>query len=330
MDSNPKVSVIIPTVGRPSLSRAVESALSQQLSGGWIEVIVVNDTGQPLDPTFDSVLADPRVRVLTTHRRRQAVARNTGAAVSQARAYLFLDDDDWLLPGGLCALVDVLDGSPTVVAAYGSTLVVGNLGHGDAELGLLNMGVDGNSAAQVLSGAVIPVGSLLCRSDAFWLAGGYPPYVPSEDIHLARRLSLLGDFIHTGAAVAAYYLGEGWRSTTDYEMALEYQRISREGILDKEGVFARLVASAHSSYWRARNVRAYAVSCYWNLKHRRPLKALSRLLHCAAMFGIGLPGAFRRDFCRGLVDTKPPGSVQLLLADAARKTANVHGSLSTQ
>jgi glycosyltransferase involved in cell wall biosynthesis len=40
-------STIIPTVGRPELSRAVESVLKQDFQTDQSEVIVVNDSGAP-------------------------------------------------------------------------------------------------------------------------------------------------------------------------------------------------------------------------------------------------------------------------------------------
>ena len=45
------VSAVIPTYKRElELGRAVESVLSQQLPGADVEVIVVNDSGEPLAP----------------------------------------------------------------------------------------------------------------------------------------------------------------------------------------------------------------------------------------------------------------------------------------
>ena len=41
-------SVIIPSVGRTTLTRAVESVLKQNMTVSELEVIVVNDSGVPL------------------------------------------------------------------------------------------------------------------------------------------------------------------------------------------------------------------------------------------------------------------------------------------
>ena len=95
-------STIIPTVNRSTLSRAVDSVLTQELTRGANEVIVVNDSGAAL-PTSEWQRS-PRVTVLHTNRRERSVARNVGAAAAKAAYLHFLDDDDVLLPGALKAL----------------------------------------------------------------------------------------------------------------------------------------------------------------------------------------------------------------------------------
>src|SRR5258706_4760557 len=92
-------STIMPTIGRPSVARSVQSVLDQSLTPGDFEVIVVNDSGRPL-PAGDWQ-ASPRVRQIDIQRRGQSVARNAGAAIARGRYLHFLDDDDWLLPGAL-------------------------------------------------------------------------------------------------------------------------------------------------------------------------------------------------------------------------------------
>ncbi len=95
--SAPTVSVVIPTVGRPSLSSAVASALGQ--AGHNVEAVVVFD--------LDSVPAEtrlpegPHTVLCTGGGKGAAEARNLGVRASSGDFVAFLDDDDEWLPGKL-------------------------------------------------------------------------------------------------------------------------------------------------------------------------------------------------------------------------------------
>jgi len=93
-DGQPKVSVVIPTTGRPSLLAAVESALAQTYPPD--EVIVVYD----LDRVPDTPPSDhPTVRVAHTGGSRGAnAARRLGIDLARGDAIALLDDDDRWLP----------------------------------------------------------------------------------------------------------------------------------------------------------------------------------------------------------------------------------------
>jgi len=82
------VSVVIPTVGRPELIRAVESALSQTVPPK--EVLVIADTVAPID------LPDhPAVRLLRVGPGAGGnVARQTGIEAAGSELIALLDDDD--------------------------------------------------------------------------------------------------------------------------------------------------------------------------------------------------------------------------------------------
>jgi glycosyltransferase involved in cell wall biosynthesis len=84
----PTVSAVIPTVGRPSLWRAVESALNQ--SWPVVEVIVVADA----DATVD-LPSDARITLLHTPFRQGATkCRQLGIDAARGSAIALLDDDD--------------------------------------------------------------------------------------------------------------------------------------------------------------------------------------------------------------------------------------------
>ena len=91
------VSTIIPTIGRATLSRAVQSVLEQQFDEAEFEIIVVDDSGKSM---VDTDWQDfPNLQIIQTNQRERSVARNAGAAIAQGAYLHFLDDDDWMLPG---------------------------------------------------------------------------------------------------------------------------------------------------------------------------------------------------------------------------------------
>ncbi|MDG2520497.1 glycosyltransferase [Caulobacter segnis] len=88
----PHISVVIPTSGRASLLRAVESALAQEEV--QVEVLAVVNNTDTL-PSFD----DPRVRVIDARATPgQGPARQMGVESASAKIIALLDDDDYWDP----------------------------------------------------------------------------------------------------------------------------------------------------------------------------------------------------------------------------------------
>lgn len=96
--SPPLVSVIIPTLHRPTLLlRALESAFRQTWRG--LEVIVVVDGPDPDTVAVLQTVDDPRLRVIQNPRSLTAAgARNAGIDLARGEWIAFLDDDDEWMP----------------------------------------------------------------------------------------------------------------------------------------------------------------------------------------------------------------------------------------
>ncbi|WP_227496993.1 glycosyltransferase family 2 protein [Planctomonas psychrotolerans] len=117
-----RVSVVIPTVGRESLSRALESVLAQTLPVA--EILVGSDAGAPLD-----VPSDPRIRVTQVgpgaggnRCRRDGMERATGDVIA-----LLDDDDEWDADFLATVLAAVpADAGPTWVASSSGRLSDGS------------------------------------------------------------------------------------------------------------------------------------------------------------------------------------------------------------
>jgi glycosyltransferase involved in cell wall biosynthesis len=264
-------STIIPTVGRVTLARAVNSVLSQSFDKGDFEVIVVNDSGNPLP--WQDWQASTRVRIINTNRRERSVARNAGAAIARGKYLHFLDDDDWLFPDALCCFWEL---SQNVSAEwyYGSSQLVERNG---SELIRLQHGIQGNCFLHAMAGEWIPLQSSFIEAEIFHRLGGFATLITGpEDIDLFRRISLYGNVAETSGLIATIERGEA-DSTTNYKQHPVQSRRAREQILDDPLAFQRMKVSANSGYWLGRMLRIYVKSAIWNLQRKRLANAASRL-----------------------------------------------------
>ena len=264
-------STIIPTVGRVTLARAVNSVLSQTFDKGDFEVIVVNDSGKPL-PWQDWQSSD-QVQIINTHRRERSVARNAGAAIARGEYLHFLDDDDWLFPDALCHFWQ-LSQNKEAVWYYGSSQLIERNG---SKLIQLQHGIQGNCFLQAMAGEWIPLQSSLIKAKLFHRLGGFSALITGpEDIDLFRRICLYGNVAETSTLIATIERGDAG-STTNYNQHSELSRLAREQILDDPIAFHRMKESATSGYWLGRMLRIYFTSTIWNLQQKRLAIAASRL-----------------------------------------------------
>lgn len=294
-------SAIIPTVGRSTLARAVESVLQQNLSPAGYEVLVINDSGKPL-PEADWQKSR-LVQVINTNRRERSVARNTGAALARGRYLHFLDDDDWLAPDAYQHFWE-LSQSSSAKWLYGITQLVDRKTRPTIQL---KHGLQGNCFVQAMAGEWIPLQSSLIERNTFIRLAGFNPVLSGpEDIDLLRRLLLEEDAAETAKLVAYVIRGEEG-STTDYSLHSAASRQAREKILEQSNVFHRMRASAGGAFWRGRLMRIYLTSVIWNLQKRRFFKAASRAVFSIASLAVAGADIFSKDFWRAV--TKPYASV---------------------
>jgi glycosyltransferase involved in cell wall biosynthesis len=267
-------STIIPSVGRATLSRSVTSALKQNLSPEAHEVIVVNDSGKPL-PECDW-MKSPQVVVAVTYHSGVCAACNTGAALAKGKYLNFLHDDDYLLPGGLRALVETAEQSDSVWV-YGGQRIVDDAGDLVAIAGGAQ---EGNLFAFFVVCEILHASQSLLRRDAFLAVGGFDSSIRlAEDRDLEWRMALIGRFSYCGAIVAciraAIGSGSTFREGTDTYV---WHRRIRERALNADGAFERLQDSVDSNpALRGRVARGYAFSAVHNLAARRVCLSASRL-----------------------------------------------------
>ena len=179
-----------------------------------------------------------------------------------------------------------------------------------------NSSLSGDSSAQIIGGAWVPIQSSVVKADAFFDIGGFnPSIIGTEDLDLCRRISMIGRFAHTEAAVACLYRGDLWTTSTNYLRAPADTRQSRDSILDEQGAFSRLNSSAGNAYWHGRIVRVYLSTINWNLQQGRILKAVSRGFYTAASFLMAGAGLFTTQFWDGVQADHVPGTLHQFMKD---------------
>ncbi len=301
-------STIIPTIGRPTLSRAVCSVLDQEFERDDFEVIVVNDSGKPLPD--ESWQSSPRVQIIHTNRHNRSVARNAGAAVSKGRYLHFLDDDDWMVPGAFQSLYDC---AITNQAAwvYGAFRFVDNDGN---EIVEMYPGEEGNCHLQMLFWEWLPLQASFIESKAFFEVGGFASLQSLlggfEDVDLSRLISGYRDMVFAPKIVSCIRVGDVG-STTNYVTMFKQNRQSREKALKVSGAFSRMRASANdsqpdSSYWHGRIVYAYMASVKWNLKQRDLFTAVSRAAYVIVALFFSFKLLLNTQFWRGALKPHIP------------------------
>jgi len=99
-----KFSVILPTVGRPSVFAAVKSVIDQSYNN-W-ELIIVHDGGGNDFPEDHRIL-EIYYRDIPAHNDSGAWARNIAISRGQAEWIAYIDDDDVWLPNHLTILSEL-------------------------------------------------------------------------------------------------------------------------------------------------------------------------------------------------------------------------------
>ena len=295
---------IIPTIGRPSLNRAVESVLAEISTVPDWKIIVVNDSCRPLPP--EGWQLSEQVQIMATSQRNRSVARNCGAAVASSQYFHFLDDDDWLEPGAIAALRELARDSQASWL-YGAFRLVDNQGKTLAEI---QPSLSGNCFVQVMASEWLPLQASLIRADAFWAVGGFAPLHSLlggyEDIDLLRMIAYEGEISGTQQIVSNIRSGDQ-SSTTDYANMNNQNRQSREKLLAAPQALSRLrravMETNNTAYWHGRIFYYYLASIIWNWHQGRLWLSISRTVHALTSAALAGPAILSPSFWQAL--TRP-------------------------
>jgi len=201
----PKVSVIIPCFNAEKwVAHAIQSVLNQDYPN--LEVIVIDDGSA--DNSLDVIRSfGDRIRWETGPNRGACAARNRGLALTTAEYVMFLDADDWLVPGIIAKLVArSLELPPDT-----KTTIFGQVIQTNAEGCALGSGQnpwvgDGERASDIWIMLDGPRTTTVLHQHRYLIEiGGFNPSLPSgQEFDLHIRLMQGGmSFIHY--AVPVYY-----------------------------------------------------------------------------------------------------------------------------
>jgi glycosyltransferase involved in cell wall biosynthesis len=112
----PEITVVVPTRDRPAGLRRCLARLAAQTVADRIEIVVVDDGSEDVDPVAAAVAAVPGARLVRQPRRGPGAARNAGVRAARAPIVCFTDDDCEPAPGWAEALAEALRAGADVAA----------------------------------------------------------------------------------------------------------------------------------------------------------------------------------------------------------------------
>ena len=128
INSNHKVSVIIPTFNRAELiGDSIRSALAQTYAN--LEVVVVDDGSDDDTEQVIATIIDPRLRYVRQPNRGRSNARNHALSLATGYYVSFLDSDDLYLPEKIERQVEYLQSHPWTGMVYTSAQCIDQQGN---------------------------------------------------------------------------------------------------------------------------------------------------------------------------------------------------------
>ena len=237
MNTEPTVSVIIPTYNRAHLiTRAIRSVLDQTY--GDFELIVVDDGSTDNTEGIVNGFNDPRIRYIRHDKNRGvAAARNTGIKAARGSYIAFQDSDDEWLPAKMEKQLQAFkNASPKVGVVYsGIWRIEGNkrkhIGYHDKK------GKEEDLCHNLLKKSFIYIPSAVVRKECFTKVGMFDGEIsPADDWELWIRISKYYHFKYVkGPLTRVYFTPDSLSSHMDeYVQAYQIILIKHEDEFKKD------------------------------------------------------------------------------------------------
>lgn len=219
------VSVIIRSMGRPSLEAAMRSVFGQTCQG--VEIVLVNASGGEHRALAEDCAA-VKVRIVNQGGERlpRAIAANVGLDAAQGEWLLFLDDDDAIDPEHLARLLSAAERHQSMVV-YAGVRVVDSSGQ---ELYALDEDWD---RVRMWQGNFLPIHAVLVRRSFVEAAEARFDEALDvyEDWDFWLQLAMRAPFLHVPGISATYFLAGNSGLAVDADP--EYVRQARARIYAK-------------------------------------------------------------------------------------------------
>jgi glycosyltransferase involved in cell wall biosynthesis len=189
-DSEPLVSVIIPTYNCASyIPKSIRSVLDQSYKN--VEIIVVDDGSTDNTKVIIKKFAS-WVRYFHQENQGVSVARNTGINLAGGDLIVFLDADDFFLPGKLAQQTAVFKEKPELDMVHSGMKVIDEDGDVISNF-LWYMAFPVLTAETFFLYKPLQLGAMMFRKNVLFRVGGFMPGLAiAEDAELMYRLCLMG------------------------------------------------------------------------------------------------------------------------------------------
>lgn len=240
MDNSPLVSIVIPSYNYERfVGEAIESALRQTHDA--VEVIVADDGSTDGSRAVISAFGT-RIKTVFQDNLGLPSARNSGIRLAGGEYLLFLDADDWLLPGAAADLLEGFALFPEAGIVFGNAQLTDEQGR---EIGRHRSGAGRVSYRDMLQGNPILVSEALVRRSILARTGPFDPDLRQcEDYDLWLKASRLFPIVHLDRTVTRIR-HHPRQLSKDRTQQLKWELRVKESLADPSAEMRRALGNLH-------------------------------------------------------------------------------------
>ena len=230
--NTPLVSILIRSRDRECLAEALDSVALQVYPNIEVVLVAVRPDHRPVPKNCGPF----SVRLYQTDTP-LTYSQAANKAMEQARGdyFLFLNDDDWLMPGHIARLAHVLARQPHVLAAYTGISLLDEVGHPLGQI--FDLPYD---ATRLMAGNLVPINAVLFNSSVLEQGCSFDETLDlNEDWDFWLQLAKLAPLVHLPGVSGAHRMHNSLGEGTD---------------ITPEGTSAELIFSKWGPHWTPQQI----------------------------------------------------------------------------